>query len=191
MCFKLKLEVEYIGCTDENGLTIVWSDKWEFIAASYSVFKNLEFGIYRVEIVRQYVPNQFPRWKLKKIFDIVESYGSNSGKKAVERPRIHASIQASNERIGNRENKKNDDSGIDAEEEEGGSTLLKNSVGEETPRKRIEEHTQYRDVNREVEDHLKITASTLLLIRHFLVGTDIFLSSLRVIQNSTHLDFSL
>ncbi|KHJ82923.1 hypothetical protein OESDEN_17382 [Oesophagostomum dentatum] len=144
--FSLKLEVEYIGCTDENGLIIVWSDKWEFIADSYSVFKNLEFGIYRVEIVRQYVPNQFPRWKLKKIFDIVESYGSNSGKRPVERPRIHASIQASNERIGNHENKKNDDSGIDAEEEEGGSTSLKGSVGEETPRKRIEVHAQYRDV---------------------------------------------
>ncbi|KAK6016131.1 hypothetical protein OSTOST_18390, partial [Ostertagia ostertagi] len=39
--FKVEVEVEYIGCTDEHGNTIVWSDQLEFMVDAHALFKGL------------------------------------------------------------------------------------------------------------------------------------------------------
>ncbi|RCN32783.1 hypothetical protein ANCCAN_21404 [Ancylostoma caninum] len=72
--FSVDLMVEHIGCTDDQGVSLVWSDRWEFITDSFGLFKNREHGVYKVEAIRHYKPNEFPRWKVKKILNIVDSY---------------------------------------------------------------------------------------------------------------------
>ncbi|VDO30518.1 unnamed protein product [Haemonchus placei] len=71
--FKIDVDVEYIGCTDEHGNTIVWSDQFEFMADIHTLFKNRAFGLYRIEAIRHHKKFEFSRWKVTKVCRCIEA----------------------------------------------------------------------------------------------------------------------
>ncbi|KAK6757671.1 hypothetical protein RB195_015468 [Necator americanus] len=119
--FALKLLVEHIGCTDEHGSKIVWSEQWEFIRDEYDLFGNRDYGIYRVEAIRQFKPDEFPRWKVKKILNVVKIYKSGkndilNSQAALQYRRTRNTEYLKREGERSTFNEKNSDSGIQLEE---------------------------------------------------------------------------
>ncbi|VDK71037.1 unnamed protein product [Cylicostephanus goldi] len=55
----------------------------------FDLFKNCDYGIYKVKCIRHYEPNEFPRWKVTKVFDAVPS---NSNKQ-ISSERSNASVK--------------------------------------------------------------------------------------------------
>ncbi|CAJ0588708.1 unnamed protein product [Cylicocyclus nassatus] len=84
--FSLTLEVEYIGCTDDHGTRIVWSDKKEFIKDQFDLFRDREYGIYIIECIRHFKSEDFPRWKVRRILNSVRCIGKDSEQGNAEHP---------------------------------------------------------------------------------------------------------
>ncbi|CAJ0588701.1 unnamed protein product [Cylicocyclus nassatus] len=91
--FALTLKVEHLGCRDDHGVTIVWSDKWEFMKDPFDLFKNCDYGIYKVKCIRHYDPNDFPRWKVTKVFDTVQSFGKDNKQISSEQSNASVTLQ--------------------------------------------------------------------------------------------------
>ncbi|VDO66105.1 unnamed protein product [Heligmosomoides polygyrus] len=70
--FAIDIIVEFIGCKDERQRYIVWSDRWEFILDKHDIFVGCDYGLYRIEAIRHFEANDFPRWKATKIHQLVK-----------------------------------------------------------------------------------------------------------------------
>ncbi|ETN75900.1 hypothetical protein NECAME_12074 [Necator americanus] len=66
--------VEFIGCTDDCGNTIVWSDQIEFVVDHFNLFKNQAFGLYLITVIRHFRASEFPRWKVTGIKKAVQLF---------------------------------------------------------------------------------------------------------------------
>ncbi|XGW34943.1 hypothetical protein V3C99_018750 [Haemonchus contortus] len=70
--FEIELAVEYIGCTDEHGCILVWSDQLEFVVDNKRLFEDREYGIYRVHAAPHYLQLQFARWSVKYVGELIK-----------------------------------------------------------------------------------------------------------------------
>ncbi|XGW06616.1 hypothetical protein V3C99_016721 [Haemonchus contortus] len=85
--FKIDVDVEYIGCTDEHGNTIVWSDQLEFMVDIHALFKNRAFGLYHIEAIRHHKKFEFSRWKVTKVCRCIEALdGSDAARSSRSSP---------------------------------------------------------------------------------------------------------
>ncbi|CAJ0588709.1 unnamed protein product [Cylicocyclus nassatus] len=84
--FSLTLEVEYIGCTDDHGIKVVWSNRWEFMKDQFDLFRDREYGIYIIECIRHFKSEDFPRWKVRRILNLVQCYGKDNEQGNAEHP---------------------------------------------------------------------------------------------------------
>ncbi|KAK5977889.1 hypothetical protein GCK32_011428, partial [Trichostrongylus colubriformis] len=116
--FKVDVVVEYIGCSDEHGNTIVWSDQLEFLVDSHRLFEGLAHGLYHIQAIRHYKELEFARWKVKKVGerfktldgeDVCVAHSTrtsqpssrqpkNQKKRITNRIRDHSTVNGSNER---------------------------------------------------------------------------------------------
>ncbi|KAK5973963.1 hypothetical protein GCK32_008120 [Trichostrongylus colubriformis] len=65
--FRADVDVEYIGCTDEHGNVIVWSEQLEFVIDPHGHFQGLAYGLYNIRAVRHYRDLEFPKWKVVQV----------------------------------------------------------------------------------------------------------------------------
>ncbi|KAK6027064.1 hypothetical protein OSTOST_06912 [Ostertagia ostertagi] len=87
--FKLDVIVEHIGCTDEHGNNIVWSDRLEFVVDSDGRFGDLAYGLYRVNAVRHYKQYEFTKWRVMKVRQLIKPFeegGIRAGRSVRESP---------------------------------------------------------------------------------------------------------
>nr|CDJ91365.1 hypothetical protein HCOI_01624400 [Haemonchus contortus] len=75
--FKVELAVEYIGCTDEHGCILVWSDLVEFVVDNKRLFKDREYGIYHIYAARHYHKLQFAKWNVKYVGRLIKPIGGH------------------------------------------------------------------------------------------------------------------
>lgn len=57
--FSIDIIVEFVGCTDEQQRTVVWSDRWEVVLDKYNLFKDVDYGLYRIEAIRHFALTTF------------------------------------------------------------------------------------------------------------------------------------
>ncbi|VDO30517.1 unnamed protein product [Haemonchus placei] len=81
--FKIELAVEYIGCTDEHGSILVWSDQLEFVVDTNRLFKDREYGIYRVHVARHNLQLQFAKWNVKYVGELIKPVGGHISRSEV------------------------------------------------------------------------------------------------------------
>lgn len=86
--FSIEIIVEFIGCTDEQQRTIVWSNRLEVVLDKYNIFKDKDYGLYRIEAIRHRAANDFERWKVRKIIDVVKKYEDKQFRSSGGGPRL-------------------------------------------------------------------------------------------------------
>ncbi|WKY08990.1 hypothetical protein Q1695_001839 [Nippostrongylus brasiliensis] len=70
--FLIDVIVEHLGCTDEKGRHIVWSEELEFVYDHFERFSSCRYGYYRVRVKRKPPHSEpFPKWFVSDIVEFV------------------------------------------------------------------------------------------------------------------------